>query len=573
MRAILHRWKLATLCVGSLAALVACGDDDAGQGGDTDALLFPDTVFDAFTPDTVRPTDTVADADAGDTLHPTDTRPDTVPPDLTPDLTPPKVVSTNPADGAMNAPLPLVITITFNEPLDPFKVAAETFKLFDVNGIRVPGAPTLSQDGLVVTWKPTTNDQGYATPYTIEVSGLVTDLAGNRIDNPLRYSFTTLNYPNQDGYRDLAIKYAPLVKSSVELTGAGLPQVPTKLDADGDWNLANNKDWLVQHATSVIPAVYFTVAETRTHYFIHYMLYFPWVNRTGASEHANGTVVYMVTVEKGRGTAPDLPIALHTWFREGTSEENFAFLTTESGIVRAGDPAKDWYAQAELAQDTLFPGGHFTAWVTATNHYACVWGQSVGSYCQWGTTAENGNTLVFEYTNGSPTPYVKNGTAWPKTMSEVSGAPASLGYALIPAFSSLWPRRFDKGPANIFDATTLLGPYQADPGRTVGAGLVLPSKFLQPLPSAGSSFGRPMWTVGYNPGSGMAADPPKERFSAGELGIDPAWYLWERHHSTVRDNSLIEFNESTGLGYSVDYCFNGVAGIDRRAVDVACQAQ
>ena len=464
MRATLHRWKLATLCIGSLAALAACGDDSTGSGTDNDVLLFPDAVFDGFTPDTQQPTDTLTTTDTSDTQQPTDTR-DATPPDLTPDVTPPQVVSTNPADGANNVALPLTITITFNEPLDPFKVAAETFKLLDVNGVGVPGTPTLSTDGLTVTWKPTTNDQSYATPYTIEVSGLVTDLAGNRIDNPLHFSFTTANYPNQDAYRDLAIKYAPTVKSSVELTGAGQPQVPTKLDADGDWNLANNKEWLVQQATSLVPAVYFTVAETRTHYFIHYMLYFPWVNRTGASEHANGTVVYMVTVEKARGATVERPVALHTWFREGTSEENFAFLTTESGIVRSGDDAKDWYAQAELAQDSLFPGGHFTAWVTATNHYACVWGQSVGNYCQWGSTVENGNTLVFAYTNGSPTPYAKENNAWPKTMSDIAGTPESLGYALIPALTSLWPRRFEKGDLRRDDAARAVRAGRRPHGR------------------------------------------------------------------------------------------------------------
>lgn len=564
---------LTALCVAALAlAASGCGDNTATNPGsdtlfDPDAS-FPDTLGDAVgtdtTPTDTSPADTVADT------TPTDTQVI----DLVPDLEAPFVASTSPADGQNNVGIPFTVTITFSEAIYKPTIASQTVKLIDFNGVEIPGTPVLGADQMTVTWTPTNSDQQYASPYTIKVLGnIITDLAGNKLVSDQLFTFTTANFPDQDGYRDLAAKYAPVIYSAVTGGTAPYAQVPTKLDSDGNWDLSNNKDWLTQTATSLIPAVYYNVTETRTHYFINYLLYFPWVNHSSSGyAHGNGTNGYLVTVEKTRGEQAERPITLHSYWRENQAEENQAFVTTESGIIAAGLGASDWSVHKEYAQADLFADGRFKAYVTAQTHRACLWGwnQTGGlSPCEWPNEVQNGNKLVFAYKGGSPTPYQKVGGAWPKDMSEITGTPESLGYALIPALSNLWPRRFEAGPNELFQVGSTF-TYQPDTGHTVGAGLKLTTKFLDPVGADASAYGRPMWSWGWSPAVGSGADITFSRVTRGQMAIDPAWYVWERHTSSLHDNGLATYNETDGSGFSTDYCFNGFANIDVRVTDAHC---
>lgn len=560
---------LMALCAGALVlAATGCGDDTNTNNNGSDTLFDPDATFPDTTTgqDTLTPTDTLTT----DTLTADTTPADTQTVDLVPDLDPPFVESTTPADGATNVGIPLTVTITFSEAVYAPTIATQTIKLLDFNGDEVPGTPVLGTDQKTVTWTPTTQNQQYASPYTIKVLGnIITDLAGNKLVNDQYFTFTTANFPDQDGYRNIAAMYAPVIYSAVEGGTAPYAQVPTKLDSDGDWNLANNKDWLTQTASSIIPSVYYNVAETRTHYFIHYMLYFPWVNDSVASyAHGNGAVGYMVTVEKARGEQGERPIAVHGYYREQQLEENPGFVTTESGLVGDGG-VSDWWADAEFAQADLFPEGRFHAYITARSHRACLWAWDEGgsfAKCEWPTEVENGNKLVFAYKGGSPTPYQKQDSAWPKDMSEISGTPESLGYALIPMLSSLWPRRFEAAADQLFPVGSTF-TYQPDTGHTVGAGMKLTSKFIDPVAADPSSYGRPLWAWGWAPNN-VPTKP--DGMTRGQMGIDPAWYLWERHKSSLKANGLVEYSEADGSGFSIDYCFNGVANIDVRVTDAHC---
>jgi len=560
-----------TLCAAALALVAgACGDDGTNTTPTTDTLFNADASFpDTLQNDTATPIDTVQPPT--DTVQPVDTM---TMPDLVPDLDPPYIASTTPADGASNIALPLTVSIVFSEPVYAPTIAPQTIKLYDFAGVEVPGTPTLGTDGKTVTWVPTQNTQQLASPYTIKVLGnIITDLAGNKFVNDETFTFTTANYPDQDGYRAVAAAYAPTITSAVQNGEVPYAQVPTKIDSDGDWNLANNKDWLTMTATTIIPAVYYNVAETRTHYFIHYLLYFPWVNDTAADyAHGNGSLGYLVTVEKARGDQVERPISVHSYWKANQSEENQAFVTTESGIIGSGLSASQWSVYAEFSQDTLFPDGHFHAYVTAKTHRACLWGwnqSGTGAQCAWPAEVQTGKKLVFAYAGGSPTPYQKKDNVWPNDMSAITGTPESLGYALIPALTSMWPRRFQTGPTELFQGDTFT--YAADAGRTVAAGLELTAKFLDPVGASPTAYGRPMWAWHWNPGTGSTADGAAFRVVRGEMGLDPAWYVWERHSSTVNSNSLVAYDEATGAGFSTDYCFNGFANIDVRTTDAKCQ--
>ena len=561
----------AALIAATLAFVATgCGDDDTTPSPTGDTLFNPDATFpDTRQPDATAPIDTVQPPT--DTVQPVDTKP---PVDLVPDLEPPFIASTTPADGATNIALPLTVTVVFSEAVYAPTIAPQTIKLYDFAGVEVPGTPTLGADGKTVTWKPTQNNQQLASPYTIKVLGnIISDLAGNKFVNDETFTFTTANYPDQDGYRDVAAMYAPVITSAVLNGEAPQNQVPTKLDSDGDWDLGDNKDWLATTATSIVPAVYYNVAETRTHYFIHYLLYFPWVNDPQSDYvHGNGSVGYLVTVEKARGEQAERPIALHTYWKQNQSEENMAFVTTESGIIGSGLSAAQWSVYGQLPQAELFADGRFKAYITAKTHRACLWGwnqSGTGALCSWPAEVQSGKKLVFAYAGGSPTPYQKKDNVWPNDMAAITGTPASLGYALIPALTSMWPRRFETGAGGVFQADEF--KYVADAGRTVAAGLELTAKFIEPIGANPTAYGRPIWAWHWNPGTGSTADGAAFRIVRGEMGLDPAWYVWERHSSTVNANSLVAYDPATGAGFSTDYCFNGFVNIDVRTTDAKCQ--
>jgi len=557
------------------AALGAsCGDDDVSSDSKNDVPLFDgDGSFPDGTTDATGTTN-----DATTTRDTSDVR-DTTPGDLIPDIDPPVVLSTTPAGGADNVALPLTVTIVLNEPVYAPRVSAANIKLLDWLDNEIPGTPTLSADGKTITWKPTQNNQQLASSYTILLKGGanfgLTDLAGNSIPNDQRFTFTTANYPSQDAYQALAAKYAPTIHSGVSADLNAQMQVPTKVDGDGDWNVENNRAWITNGATQLIPAVYYSVTETRTHYFIAYVLYWPYIKLeppepTNVS-HTNGSSGVLIVVEKARGEIAERPIGAWTYWKELNREENFAFATTESDLVPGEDSAGSGSLKAELAQATLFPDNRLQLYVSPGYHRSCIkdWAEGgVTPACPWTSEQQNGDTLVFAYLGGSPTPVVKKEGVWPSDMSDVDGDPESFGYALIPMWSSLWPRRFATGEGAVYTPTTFT--YTADSGRP-GANLELTARYLETLGSDLTAYGRPFWAWEWDP----ASSGPNDLIDAvtqGQMALDPAFYVWERHHRAGKANGLTDYVEATGVGYSLDYCFNGYAVLDVRTTDPKCAA-
>jgi len=568
----------ATKMFGGLLALglgitvASCGDDAVNPNNRdiTDVPLFDGN--DGF------PETEVTDTTIPDTRDTVDTNtPETNPPDLVPDLTPPSVVSTSPAAGASDVALPLDITIVFSEPLFATTVATQSIKLFDWLGQEVPGAPVLQADGKTVKWRPTTNNQQLVSAYTIKVmANIIADQVGNKLANTEEFTFTTSNYANQEGYRTLAAKYAPNIYSTVDSNDSPQLQVPVKFDGDGDWNLINNRPWIVAGATSLVPAVYYTVTETYTHYYVNYSYYFPYVNHNVPDyTTGNGNVGVLVVVEKARGlnagSTAERPALAYTYWKEGTGEEQYAFASDESGIVSSGG-ADDWGLKATFAQETLFPGGRFESYITAKTHRSCNWNWNQGGTvppppCGLPGAVKNGDVLVFKYLGGSPTEVKKKDNAWPTDMSDVDGQPEAFGYALVPLYSTLWPRRTLNDPDTVFETTTFT--YEADADRP-GNGTKLSGAFQQSLSGANlSSFGKPIWAYGWNP-SICGPNDLCTRIKKGQIAIDPAWYVWERHQRSNNANSLVTYDPATGAGHSLTYCFNGFVALDVRGTDPKC---
>lgn len=104
------------------------------------------------------------------------------------DLTPPAVVSTSPANGAIDVVVQSVMSVTFSEPIDPATISSATFTVKDAGNN--PLAGTVSYGANVATFAPA-SDLPPTSSITATVSSGVRDLAGNALAAVHTWSFTT----------------------------------------------------------------------------------------------------------------------------------------------------------------------------------------------------------------------------------------------------------------------------------------------------------------------------------------------------------------------------------------------
>jgi hypothetical protein len=98
----------------------------------------------------------------------------------------PKVTLTNPANGATAVPLNQVITVTFNEEINPSTINATTFS---VNSTSTIGG-TLTYSGTTATFTPTVNLTPNTT-YAVKITTAVKDLRGNALQEDYIFTFST----------------------------------------------------------------------------------------------------------------------------------------------------------------------------------------------------------------------------------------------------------------------------------------------------------------------------------------------------------------------------------------------
>lgn len=110
--------------------------------------------------------------------------------DGTVDHTPPTITGRTPAPGSTDVALGSVVTVGFDEAVEPTSVTASTVRLY-ATGSSTDVPASLSVSGSSVTLTPTA-PLAYGTSYTVSVSTGVTDLAGNGLAAADTWTFTTL---------------------------------------------------------------------------------------------------------------------------------------------------------------------------------------------------------------------------------------------------------------------------------------------------------------------------------------------------------------------------------------------
>lgn len=138
------------------------------------------------------------------------------------DTTPPAVQSRFPSANAISVAPNVVVSVTFNEPIDPSTVDTKSLTLKGASLV----AGTVSYVGTTALFKPAA-DLTPGTVYTVTVAETIMDLAGNPLAEPVSWSFTTGNQVDVQG---------PQVLSTSPLDGA--VDVPTDSTIQVDFNEA-----------------------------------------------------------------------------------------------------------------------------------------------------------------------------------------------------------------------------------------------------------------------------------------------------------------------------------------------
>ncbi len=105
----------------------------------------------------------------------------------------PRVMSVSPTSNARNLPLETGVRVVFNTPMDP-EATGSAFTLIAESGEPVPGSITWQDEGAELVFTPTQR-LAIDTLYTVSVAENARALTGALLEQPTRWTFTTVSYP------------------------------------------------------------------------------------------------------------------------------------------------------------------------------------------------------------------------------------------------------------------------------------------------------------------------------------------------------------------------------------------
>lgn len=482
-------------------------------------------------------------------------------PDEPEDLDPPEIVQNTPSVGQTDVPVDTDIVITFNEPIRDFGLEFKV-EIWNVDSnTQVETSPRL--EGNILTLDPT-EDLVEGAPYQVVVSNEVADLAGNRLPDEVRWFFSTAIRENNE-HRALALKFAPVVHQEIDSdTNRGRVDYFTRVDFDGNYDAQDN---FANHRNADIKAAaYYNVIESKTHYFIQYLFYYPgyFEGTTNNRLYPHDVSTVQVVVRKADGDASD-----------------DLFLLAESGYGQGGEFsfAVDGLGLDERNQGDLvhfFPEEEF--W--RDSHYLSYHGQNFHGACHWNwepglqhlPVAAWCNHVAGEFRNPESSVAFYPGDQSQGRVDvecdvndDAACAPdlgiscvegtcrddrglRALGYTLIDFRSTLWVRRTNVNTnINLFESSrTTYNPHSESGER----------------PGLGEGLRFPVGLVSDNPNNKGGLPFDWDSFgsvSRGQWWLDPAYTFYE--------NYRLEMLEEDGVineGVSVEYCYNPYLNIDNR---------
>jgi len=476
--------------------------------------------------------------------------------DLMPDLIPPWVESVSPEDGAMNVEVPFKVQITFTESMKANMIGEQTVKMTDAAGDEVSLEYSFTDETSTVLVCTPTEGVFHSSPYTVTLDSILKDLAGNMLGNTYQFSFFTGPVPSLGHYKELAGKFAPLIYQE---TNNEFPHYDffTRFDLDQDWIAENNVDYIKKDAVKVESYAYYSVTETKSHFFITYTFYYPFrYTEDAGARFGNDVSGAVVVVRK----ADETPIAVETYFKREDDERSYSYVVKGCGLFPDEAYAENKF-KGIYDGESLFPNGHYVAYLSARTHESCLWldegNSGILDRCKLNAGIKSQmKKLEYHYTAGTPTIIEKSGGTFPQQLEDV-------GYTLTHILEGWWPRRGDVGTALIWASTFSYEPHTSTifPNRPELTH-VIPSLFVNPIDM--NDNGRPPWAWKWAPQDFQSGF---YNINRGVLFLDPAVHFKQRHDQA---NNWADFDGENG--WSLEYCFNPYFNLDFRGIWPECTA-
>ena len=432
---------------------------------------------------------------------------------------------TTPADGAVGVALDAQVLIDFNQPMNEIRFTPTTVRVTDYAGAILERQLFYDSatDTLVLSGTETAPLFKPSTPYEVRLSDRLQALDGQMLETPRTFGFATAAAPSAF-YAELAEAYAPVLYQEVKTAAVDLP---TTVDFDGDANAANN--FVGSNGTNRA-AVYWTVTESRSHYFVGYWLYYPRVqlNPTAVAEH--DWVFAQVIVGKSVDRLGYF-VALSTIYHEV-----YSLFAAEASLYPAGTSVANGASTVDGRLNALEGGRRPSLFVESGRHGVCLPNAGVSaSAC----SPASGATAPF---STGTTGVIARAGATGQRLGD--GPPTALTYALVPAVEALWARRASIASDGLFGGRdSYVAPVAGGTTRP-GDGTSVPTALSSA--NAGGSFGDMPFILSHT----------RELSESGQWVLDPA----------------LVFSTELTLAPTIDtnLCFEPFFGLDVRGIDGSC---
>ncbi len=480
------------------------------------------------------------------------------------DAEPPILTMSQPQTGQVDVPVNTNIVLTFNEPVRDIGIEFKVL-LLDID-INSQVTMTGTVEGNVITLDPM-EDLRPGAPYLITVTNEISDLAGNRLGDEIRWFFSTAITENTD-HRELALKYAPVIHQEVDPDRGRADQF-TNVNFDNNYILDDN--FATYPDLDLKSSAYYIVLQTETHYFIQYLYYYPAYFDSNLEErfYPHDVTAVQVVVRKATEELPEQFLFSEGGYGIGGI---FAVSLADQGVRERNQGN----LVLEEPLENMWRDNHFRAYHGSSFHGHSYWNWAPGfqqlTYAPWSNHAEG----TFNQPDHSIVYYpgqtsqgivdlacdVEDDTACAPglgitcqegTCRDESNLRA-LSYNLTDFRSTLWVRRTD-----INETTRLFVSSRVayDPHPNSGA-------------RPGDDEGR-LFPVGFvstednDRGALPYSWSTEGSVATGQWWLDPAYTLTARYRFLETPEG-----EAANTGVSLDYCFHPYFDIDRSAEE-ACQ--
>ncbi|MGM0557443.1 MAG: Ig-like domain-containing protein [Myxococcota bacterium] len=479
--------------------------------------------------------DTDADPDATDATDTPDTS-DDVAEDTDGDSDAPRVVSVEPADGTEDVALDTTVTVTFSEPMDPTTLNYLFIEL-EAPGNRVVTSTVEARDNNTVAVLTPEAPLHPATPYEVVVSTSIKDEDGTQLEGDFTAMFTT-TFSQPDGYDALAETYAPVIYQAMAEPDGRSPKIdiPTTLDFDGNEDGSDNA--VNARSGDDVPTanVYYSISETESYYFIHYILYYPArfdSSDSDWSEHDFAGAVFVVDKRN------DELLLVEGVKLLDSNDLAIGYKPSGSPTSLLGGTVGNNVSLSSFPDAAIEDGTRYPMYVPSGLHSTCNWvDEGQGTRCVHNSAEFPGGAA-----NGVVMHVGDTAQALADATENTETGFKEMTYKLVPITGTLWPRRSQTGENKLFESPFVYGPSgDSRPEGIDGQGFVLPRRVNA---TGTDTFGRTPFYWLPSPGAS----------NNGQWMLDPAYVLQNRY--------------SLSDSVEVDYCYNPFFAIDRTSDD-AC---